>query len=121
MRLKLTSSILACGSLLAACTTYDNFSQEEWSVIESLEPLKGEMPRNPYNFRDQDQDAAKLGQMLFFDKEVAEAITVAGPSGAVGDVKKVGCVNCHDTAFFTDSHLTSPGDCGECRTSRRTA
>ena len=47
--------------------------------------------------------------MIFFDKDVAEAITVAGPSGNVGDIRKVACVNCHDTAYFADSHLTSPG------------
>jgi cytochrome c peroxidase len=110
MRLKVTTSILAFGSLLTACDApNDTFTDHEWSLIQKLEPLKGEMPRNPYNLRDQNEEVAKLGQMLFFDKEVAEAITVAGPSGAVGDLKKVGCVNCHDTPYFTDSHVTSPG------------
>ena len=47
--------------------------------------------------------------MMFFEKDVAEAITVAGPSGDVGEIRKVACVNCHDTPYFADSHLTSPG------------
>ena len=98
MRLKVTTSILVFGSLLSACNSpNDNFTDTEWARIQKLEPLKGAPPRSPYNLRDQDEDVAKLGQMLFFEKEVAEAITVAGPSGAVGDVKKVACVNCHDT------------------------
>ena len=110
MRLKVTTSILAFGSLLSACDApNDNFTEQEWAQIQKLEPLKGAPPRSPYNLRDQDEDVAKLGQMLFFDKEVAEAITVAGPSGAVGEVKKVACVNCHDTPYYSDSHLTTPG------------
>ena len=78
MRLKVTTSILAFGSLLSACdAANDNFTEQEWAQIQKLEPLKGAPPRSPYNHRDQDEDVAKLGQMLFFDKEVAEAITVA--------------------------------------------
>ena len=50
--------------------------------------------------------------MLFFDKDVAEGITVAGPSGNVGEIRKVGCVNCHDTPYFADSHQSSPGAMG---------
>jgi cytochrome c peroxidase len=109
MRLKIALSTLAFCSLLAACSKTDDFTDEEWSQIEQLEPLKGDPPRSLFNLRDQDEAVAKLGQMLFFDKDVAEAITVAGPSGNVGDLKKVACVNCHDTPYFTDSHFASLG------------
>jgi cytochrome c peroxidase len=110
MRPNLTVSMLVLGTLAAACTSAnDNFTDDEWAQIKKLEPLKGEMPRSPYNMRDQDPEVAKLGQMLFFEKDVAEGITVAGPSGNVGDLRKVACVNCHDTPYFTDSHTTSPG------------
>ncbi len=102
-------AVLAVSAGATGCNQADNFTAHEWEQIQQLEPLKGAPPRNPYNLRDQDEDAAKLGQMLFFEKELAEAITVAGPSGNVGDLKKVACVNCHDTPYFTDSHMTSPG------------
>ena len=105
MRLKLTTSLLAFGSLLSACNSpNDTFTDDEWAVVQSIEPLHGAPPRSPYNLRDQDEDVTKLGQMLFFDKEVAEAITITGPSGTMGEVKKVSCANCHDTPVFTDSH-----------------
>jgi cytochrome c peroxidase len=95
----LTGAVAATG-----CNQTDGFTQDEWEHIQLLEPLKGERPHNPYNNRDDDDDMAKLGQMLFFDKDVAEAITVAGPSGNVGDIRKVACVNCHDNKYFSDSH-----------------
>ena len=81
----------------------DGFTPEEWKRVKLIEPLAVDMPRNPANLRDQDDDIARLGQKLFYEKELAEAITVAGPSGAVGDVGKVGCVTCHDNKYFTDS------------------
>jgi hypothetical protein len=87
-------------SLVAACGTTDDFTDEEWKKIKAMEPLKGEPPRSPYNDRDQDDTIAKLGQMLFFDKDVAEGITIAGPSGAKDEIRKVACVNCHDTPYF---------------------
>ena len=87
-----------------ACEETDDFTAEEWRIIEKLEPLKGAQPRNPFNdYGSRTTSIAKLGQLLFFDKDVAEAITVAGPSGTVGEIKKVACVNCHDTKYFADS------------------
>ena len=90
-------STLALGCVIASCSMDDEFTDTEMQQIKSLEPLKGGRPRNPVNDRDEDEELAKLGQMLFFEKDVAEAITVAGPSGAVGELRKVACVNCHDT------------------------
>jgi cytochrome c peroxidase len=102
------STLLLGAGLAVGCQQTDEFTPEEWTLIQELEPLKGEQPHNPFNDKDQDDTIAKLGQQLFFDKDVAEAITVPGPSGNVGEIRKVACVNCHDNKYFSDSRAT-PG------------
>jgi cytochrome c peroxidase len=100
-------------SLVAACEgSKDDFTDAEWKKIKALEPMAGAAPRNPYNTRDQDEVLGKLGQMLFFEKDVAEGITATGPSGLEKDIRKVGCVNCHSTKMFADATLASPGALG---------
>ena len=85
MQFKKFVSALALGCVTASCSMDDEFTDAEMQQIKELEPLKGERPHNRVNDRDEDEDLAKFGQMLFFEKDVAEAITVAGPSGAVGE------------------------------------
>ena len=83
----------------------DDFTDEEWSKIKALEPLAGRAaPQSVQHATIRTRSVAKLGQQLFFDKDVAEGITVAGPSGDVGETRKVACVNCHDSKYFADSH-----------------
>ncbi|MES1171735.1 MAG: cytochrome c peroxidase, partial [Bacteroidota bacterium] len=98
--LALGVAALAAGS---CSKDVEGFSTEEWSRVKLIEPLSTAMPANPYDDRADDDEVAKLGQKLFFEKELAEGITVAGPSGAMGETGKVGCVTCHDTKYFTDS------------------
>jgi cytochrome c peroxidase len=102
-RVKVLLLVTGAASALVGCQEVDGFTQDQWDQIKAMEPLAGTPPPNPFNNRWDDDNVAKLGQMLFFDKDVAEAITVAGPSGNVGDVRKVACVNCHDNKFFSDS------------------
>jgi cytochrome c peroxidase len=82
----------------------EDFTSAEWQLVKQIEPLATPMPRNPFNHKDQDVAVAKLGQMLFYDKGMADPITVAGPSGAVGEAGKIACVTCHDPkASFADA------------------
>jgi cytochrome c peroxidase len=93
----------------------DGFSSEEWSLVEQLQPLKTPQPRNPFNLRDNDEDVARFGQMLFFETDVAEAVTADGPAWKKGDVGKIGCLTCHDpNKSFVDSRVgtTSWGRAG---------
>lgn len=91
------------GPALAACNQTDGFTEEQWAAIAAMEPLKGGMPVDKYNNRGDDVDLAKFGQMIYFDKDVAEAILVAGPTGNVGDVRKVSCFTCHGGDYFNDN------------------
>jgi cytochrome c peroxidase len=93
-------------ALVGGCEGDDSFTDREWVSIMKMQPFGTEMPPNPYYDMARDPlsaNIAALGQQLFFEKELADAITVPGPSGNMGETGKVGCVTCHDTKYFTDS------------------
>ena len=84
MHLNKIVSALALGCVIGRCTHDATTSSRttEWSQIKELEPLKGGPPPQPVQRpRTRTRTLAKFGQMMFFDKDVAEAITVAGPVG----------------------------------------
>jgi cytochrome c peroxidase len=85
---------------------HDGFAAETWKVIQTMQPLATEMLANPCNKLADDDNTARLGQMLFFERQWADAITVDGLSGKKGETGKVGCVNCHDPAhYFMDTRV----------------
>jgi cytochrome c peroxidase len=93
-------------ALVGGCEGDDSFTDREWVSIGKMQPFGTEMPPNPYfdmGTNPRSFDIARFGQQIFFEKELADAITVAGPSGNMGETGKVGCVTCHDTKYFSDS------------------
>lgn len=72
---------------------------EEQAAIAQLSPLPA-VPADPTNAYANDAAAAKLGQMLFFDKSYAGPLVVGddgsnGGLGATGSTGKVSCHSCH--------------------------
>jgi cytochrome c peroxidase len=93
--------------------TIDGFTEEQWKLLGTLSPLPA-VPKDPTNAKADDPAAAKLGQMLFFDRSYAGALTIGndgknGGLGAVGDVGKVSCASCHGGPTMDDVRST-PGN-----------
>ena len=78
-------------------TEVDIFTKREWAIIQRLSPLPATPPPNPTNRVADDPQAAKLGQMLFFDERLSKDGTVA-------------CATCHSPFHgFADVEATSLG------------
>jgi len=87
----------------------------ERTAIGHLSPLPA-VPADLTNAHADDPMAAKLGQMLFFDKSYAGALVVGddgtnGGLGVVGDTGKVSCASCHAVGTGTlDDERSTPGN-----------
>ena len=78
-------------------TEVDIFTEQEWEVIQRLSPLPSTPPPNPTNRVSDNSDAARLGQMFFFDERFSKDGTVA-------------CATCHSPFHgFADVEATSLG------------
>jgi cytochrome c peroxidase len=114
MRLHLLLSsalLLGASSVLAGCSGLCgdkscDFTEFEWGMIKSLSPLPDPAP-DPTNHLTQPEladQAAALGQKLFFETRYSGALKVASTLGAVGDTGKVACASCHtSTEYFVDT------------------
>ena len=98
---------VGCTEDLGSAAADEDFTPAEWQKIRTLGPL-GLPPPDPTNrYADNDQ-AAALGQRIFFEKSYSGALTVGsdgvnGSLGSVGDKGKVACVSCHQPeAWFID-------------------
>lgn len=74
----------------------DNFTESELAQISGLSPLPA-LPPDPTNAYADHPGAARLGQMLFFDKSYSGALLVGddGSNGGLGPVGALGKVSCH--------------------------
>ncbi len=62
------------------------------------------LPPDPTNAVADDPRAAALGQMLFFDPDLAGPLRVASPLGAVGERARLTCHTCHGGPALDDQH-----------------
>jgi len=90
------------------------WTKEELAILKTLSPLGAQVPADTTNTFADNANAAKLGQMLFFDKSYSGALVVGndgsnGGLGAVNDTGKVGCVSCHAGAGMEDNR-SKPGN-----------
>ena len=74
----------------------DQFTDAERAQIAGLSPLPA-LPPDPTNAYADHPGAARLGQMLFFDKSYSGALLVGddGTNGGLGPVGAIGKVSCH--------------------------
>lgn len=73
-------------------------AQTNWTALRKLSPLPA-VPVDTTNKYADSAAAAKLGQMLFFDKRIAGPIQAGtraeGQLGNIGDREKIACSDCH--------------------------
>ncbi len=91
----------------------DGFTTDEWKLLATLSPLPT-VPKDTTNKYADDANAAKLGQMLFFDRSYSGALAIGnngtnGGLGAVGELGKVSCASCHGGPTMDDVRST-PGN-----------
>lgn len=86
----------------------------EIAILDTLTPLGAKPPVDTTNTFADDANAAKLGQMLFFDTSYSGALVVGndgsnGGLGTAGDTGKVACASCHGGLGAEDSR-SKPGN-----------
>jgi cytochrome c peroxidase len=75
----------------------------EWEIIKTLSPLPETPPPDTTNAFGDDPRAARLGQMLFFEKAIAGPIITGdnghnGGLGQPGQTGRIACASCHEPA-----------------------
>jgi cytochrome c peroxidase len=92
----------------------DALTAAELAQIATMSPLPA-VPADTTNAYADNASAARLGQMLFYDKSYAGALAVAdsgtnGGLGKVGDTGKVSCASCHAVGSDSlDDRRSLPG------------
>jgi hypothetical protein len=89
----------------AADAGLDDFTAEERALLAMLPPLPA-VPPDPTNAFADHAGAARLGQMLFFDKSYAGPLVVGDDGtnhglGRAGETGKVSCHSCHGVGGAT--------------------
>jgi len=87
---------LCCITLLSGeVVSVPTFSKQEWSMVQSLSPTT--LEPDTTNKYEQNENAAVLGQAIFFDERFSSN-------------KEVSCATCHDPKkYFTDGKTVAVG------------
>jgi cytochrome c peroxidase len=99
---------------MADAAVVEILSAADLAALAMQSPLPA-VPADPTNAYADSAAAAKLGQMLFFDKSYAGPLVVGdtgtnGGLGAVGDTGKVSCASCHAVGSESlDDRRSLPG------------
>jgi cytochrome c peroxidase len=97
----------------------DTFTEDDWMFLQTFRPPVPELcPPQLQHDASRCEDAARLGQLLFFDRAVSGPIEYADPFlandpsslGNNGEVGKIACADCHDPAAFFIDTRTRPGN-----------
>jgi hypothetical protein len=99
MRLKIIVLAAALGTVVAACDRRTTSTR----VVADQEARSCPRAARPKFFNNLTRTIRWRARPAVLHKDVGRD-PVAGPSGNVGEIRKVACVNCHDTKFFADSH-----------------
>jgi cytochrome c peroxidase len=79
--------------------TLGELSVEETAMARAMSPLPA-LPASPTNQYADNAQAAALGQKFYFEADWSGPLAVASHLGSVGEVGKVSCRGCHDSATF---------------------
>jgi cytochrome c peroxidase len=86
----------------------DGFIEAEWQRIRTLSPQPS-VPGDPTNWAADQEAAARLGQMLFFDRDYSGPLRSASDLGQAGDTQRVSCASCHyPEGWFVDRRSWPP-------------
>jgi cytochrome c peroxidase len=94
LTLALTVVVAACGQGSAPAADPDALTAAERAALARQSPLPA-VPPDPSNAVADDPRAAALGQMLFFDVDLAGPLLVDSERGKSGDLGKLSCRTCH--------------------------
>jgi len=79
--------------------TLGDLTEAETDLARSMSPLPA-LPASPTNQWADHAGAAALGQQFYFEKDWAGPLAVDSALGNVGEVGKVSCRSCHDSATW---------------------
>jgi cytochrome c peroxidase len=105
-------AVFACGRSSPAADP-DALTTAERAALATQSPLPA-VPPDPNNTVADDPRAAQLGQMLFFDVDLAGPLLADSERGKAGELGKLSCASCHAGPALDDAgkHVSVGGKPG---------